>query len=391
MKSLLKISTPLLILILWGTSFAQIGVRVDLLNQNIETFFLSDFDINSPATGPIIFRITLTNNYFQASMVQLFFKLETTRFGELSSGSSNPFLLAPGMTTITNRDLFTDAGVYRLVEYRVNTQAEDFLKSFLATGKLPSDTYELRVQVSEISGGQGSSDSDEVQLNIRNPNTVDLVSPGAVGRGIEDGPEIYAANPLFQWESDMKRFVLVVAEARPGEDPESVLNQNPRFIRKFVLADAVSFGDISAGFENLSCNLSIDSSVPTEVRTTTSFQYPSSGTVLTFQPGKTYYWRVFGITITSSGPECVESEIFSFRIADLGRSRPSNTQEAVLINLLNSLGINTDELFGENGELEGYHYVGREIFYNGQQVSFVEFIRKINGLRPKFSGNWKVE
>jgi len=371
MRSLITILNFLLILLLCGTSFSQIDVRIELLNPNIEIFFLTDFDINSPATGPVIFQIILTNSYSDTT-VQLFFVLETQSFGELSNGSTELFPLAPGITTITNRDLFSNSGDFQLTDYQVNSEAEDFLASILATGKLPSDTYVFRVEVT------GAPKPDPIKLVITNPNTVDLVAPGyAAGRGIEDCQESFTALPQFQWESDMKRYRIIIAEARADEDPESLLipDTQSNFVRDFILADAV--GEFDFSFD------------PTTIPST-SFQYPASGTILILRPGRTYYWRIIAFTATSMGLLETESEIFCFRIADLEGSQPRSSEDAVLINLLLSLGINKEDLFGESGPLAGYHYSDPGIYFNENRITLVELIRKINELRSKFSGNWDV-
>ncbi|MFQ6113668.1 MAG: hypothetical protein ACE5NG_06205 [bacterium] len=374
MKSHFIIFTLCLFLIIFGSAYAQIEVVTEAVNQNLEAFFLNDFDINRPASGIEIFRIRITNYFSETCSIRLTLTVLSDRFGELARGTTNQFDVLPGplIPPITNRDLFSRAGKYRLEDYRLNPVSETLLKDILSTGRLPSDAYTFRVGVTGLTCEPGQVESDQFQIVITNPKKLDLIFPGhpATGRR-EDCPEIFTNLPQFRWESDMRKFRVIIAEARPGEDPESVLNQEPRFVRIFAITnDRASsvFPDEFAVAERI------------EIIPSTSFQYPSSGEILTLRPGRTYYWRVIGLVQTSSGIKELESEIYCFRIARLEQGSKKQL-EFILRSLL---GSDYDSLFGEGGELEGYH--GTRIILDGEEITVVELLKKLNKLKSSYSG-----
>ncbi|MFQ5770664.1 MAG: hypothetical protein ACE5HX_09015 [bacterium] len=373
MKSRLKIFTLFSLLVFCGQATAQIDVITEAVNQNLEAFFLNDFDINSPASLTEIFRIRITNNYDQPCTIQLTLIVTSERFGELARGRTNPFDVPPGPLTppLTNRDLFSNSSEYRLVDYNLDAASKKLLRDILARGKLLSDAYTFTVEVNILTCEPGTSKSDQFQIVITNPTKLDLSSPGSrVTGNKEDCPKIYSPLPQFIWESDMQRFCVVIAEARPGEDPESVLNQDPRFIKYFVVN---SHMDLNEPQDRSRFFIQIPS---------TSFQYPASGEILTLRPGKTYYWRVIGIVNTSSGDVNLESEIYCFQIAQLDQLGGRKKQfEFVLRNIL---GSDYEKIFGEGGELEGYH--PNRVLLNGEVVTFGDLIRRMNELSSNYGG-----
>ncbi|MFQ5823079.1 MAG: hypothetical protein ACE5JB_03390 [bacterium] len=377
MKSYLKILTFLLFFLITEISFAQqIIIQTVQVNENLEIFFLNDIDILSPSSGPIIFRIILENQYPGTRDVQLLFTIKSENFGILLNGSTNSFPLSPGITELTNRDLFKESGNYSLQSTNISSAAERLKDSILSTGKLPTDTYDFRTEVIDLTSGSNESHSDQFRVRITNPNKLDLIYPGhPADRQIEDCVEIYTNLPQFRWESDMRRFRVIIAEARPREDPESVLNQEPRFERLFAISSDRTL-DATSNESELA-----DETIPS-----TSFQYPSTGEILTLRPGRTYYWRVLGQVETSSGTFEIKSEIYCFRIGKLDQLGVGNEQlEFVLRNLL---GSEYDRLFGEGGELEGYH--SRRIVLNGKEITLAELLKRLNQLTSKFSG-YRVE
>jgi hypothetical protein len=191
----------------------------------------------------------------------------------------------------------------------------------------------------------------------------------------EDCQEIFTNLPQFRWESDMRKFRVVIAEARPGEDPEGVLNQEPRFVRIFGVGNPQ---DLNINLGNLTERF--------EIIPSTSFQYPVSGEVLTLRPGRTYFWQVTGIVETSSGPFQVESEIYCFRIATLDDI--GNRRQQLELLLRNILGPDFEKVFGENGELASYE--PKQIMLNGQAVTLAELIQKMNEISAAYKG-YKIE
>ncbi|MFQ5707673.1 MAG: hypothetical protein ACE5HO_09510 [bacterium] len=365
MKLLLRTSAVLMVLALVRLGFAGIRVETTIINRQLEVFFLSDFDINSPTTGPVIFAIDIFNEDAQARQVELKLEIFKDTSERLSNGLSGVFTLqAHEHLRLTNQNLFSSLDPYRLIEYSLDEAGNKLIDSILATGKLPSGTYTFAVVIREIDTPHGVFPANEdIDIVVTNPNTLDLIFPGdPVNAANEDCPELFSTLPQFRWESDFRRFKVVIAEARLGEDPEDALNQRPRFERV----------------------LEVGTDIPS-----TTFQYPSSGEELSLRPGGSYYWRVTGIVSTSSGDVLFPSEIYCFRVANLDDLQSGNRElEILLANLLSSLGIDPKKLFGENGELYGYHPT--RVLYNGKKVNLPDLIAKINKLRSNYKG-FRVE
>jgi len=357
--------------------FAQVTATFRPANSSgLEIFFLKDFDINSPASGPPIFFVDITNNDQGEHTITLTLSLESRRSGQLSEGETGQFPLPQGRLTLSNNDLFSSTGQYRLTRYQIAEDVVDaLLKDILATGKLPSDVYTFRVQVAVLDA-QIPSVNDILEIRVSNPKKLDLIFPGspATGRS-DDCPEIFTNLPQFRWESDMRRFRVVIAEARPGEDPESALNQEPRFARVFLIGDPGSANIIPGQFTER-----------IEFIPATSFQYPASGESLTLRPGRTYYWRVDGLVETSSGPFQDQSEIYCFRLASLDDLAGRRQQLEFL--LRNILGSDFDKIFGEGGELVDYQPT--RITVNGQAVTLADLIAQLKNISATYKG-YRVE
>ncbi|MFQ5639173.1 MAG: hypothetical protein ACE5IR_14420 [bacterium] len=354
------------------SAFAGVRVSHRLVNSNLEVFFLKDFDITRPASGPELFFVDITNDDLVAHKIILSIQVVSRRQNiVLSRGATDSFDIGPSqILMLSNRDLFSKSGPRRLVTYEIDDAAVgNLLKDILATGKLPTDVYTFELSVRDVEG-QTTLTSDQFDVEISNPQKLDLVFPGrpATGRR-KDCPEIFTTLPQFRWESEIKKFRVTIAEARHGEDPESVLNQEPRFVRVFTLSRDRSFNTADEFGERV------------EPLASTSFQYPSTGEVLTLRSGKLYYWRVEGIVETSSGPLPLQSEIYCFRMARLGDMGGGKQQLEFL--LRNILGSDYEKLFGEDGELEDY--LPRRVTLNGQPVTFAELVKQLR----KFSANYK--
>ncbi len=230
--------------------------------------------------------------------------------------------------------------------------------------------------MNDLSNQQNNPVPAGIDILITNPRKLDLIFPGAPAGGRRDDcPEIFTNLPQFRWESDMRRFRVVVAEARPGEDPESALTREPRFTRFFVIGAPGSSnlipGQIAERVEFIPSN---------------SFQYPPSGESLTLRPGRTYYWRVSGIVETSSGPVPTDSEIYCFRIASL-EDITGRKQQLEFI-LRNILGSDFDKVFGENGELAEYQPT--RLTVNGQAVTLADLIAQLKDISAGYKG-YRIE
>jgi len=378
----MKIRLKLLLLMMLlpgGQLLAQGGIRVEsglLSNTGLDVFFLKDFDINRPGTGPPIFFVNI-ENLGGARTVFMELMVSSRRRGNLSRGRTGEFTLAPGqLVNLTSNDIFSNRGIYRLRDYQIDDAAvKGLLADILARGKLPSDIYTFNVVVFDVAGGQ--QDSDVFDLRVSNPRKLDLIFPGAPATGkLGDCPVVFSGLPQFRWESDMRLFRVIVAPLRRGEDPESALNNEPRFTRVFVLQGKQKSGLLGG----------LPFSDRVETIPNTSFQFPPSGEVLTFRPGRTYVWRVIGIINTSSGPIQAESEIYCFRIANVDNMNSGMEQLSVL--LRNLLGADFEKLFGEGGELEGFR--PKRLRFEGKDVTASDLLVRMRKLRDSYRG-YKVE
>ncbi len=298
-----------------------------------------------------------------------------------------PFDIAPGQTlTLSNRNLFSNADPHRLETYEISDDVVDeLLQDILSTGKLPTDTYAFDLQIIEIGTPDPLLDEDRFEVDISNPQKLDLVFPGRPATGREqDCEEIFTEFPQFRWEGDMKRYQFVLAEAIAGEDPESVLNSGKRFSRIIIIGNR---GSSDFNLDDLASLDFFTGDAEVEFRPSTSFQFTRGEDVdLEIRPGKTYYWRVTGIVETSSGPVGLESEIYCFRLARLDQLGARKQQLEFILRTI--LGSDFEKLFGEGGELE--NYAPKRVTLNGETVSFAELMRRINKLSANYEG-YRIE
>lgn len=358
----------------------DVDVNAFTVRGGLEAFFLQDFDISAPGTGPVIFRLEINNRTEGPVSIRLRMEVSSERKGPLSSGQTELFELPPGMLVpmLTNNDLFTNSGPYRLTEYQVEENiVSDLLSDVLSTGKLPSDIYRFSV-VAVVQNGEISGDSDQFDIRVTNPGKLDLVFPGSVATGNpEEALQIFTNLPQFRMETDLRLLRVIVAEGRPGEDPESALNQEPRFVRNFYIQNGAALG-VVPDFPELPGRI--------EVLPAPTFQYPASGTVLALRPGRFYYWRAIGFIQSSSGAIPLESEIFVFRIADLASLGSGSQQFNAVMRAL--LGSDYDSVFGEGGELEGY--LPKRMSLEGKDITPTEILTRLQKLRNSYSG-YRIE
>ncbi|MCH7769407.1 MAG: hypothetical protein IIA49_00045 [Bacteroidetes bacterium] len=377
MRTLAKgLSLLLLLLVCVSVTFAQVQVMTRPLTNTLEVFFLKDFDINSPASSRPIFFIDLINDSQERDII-LCLIIQSDKHGQLSRGETVSFhLVSSQRLTISSSDLFSNSGPYRFHSYTIaDDVVDDLLGNILATGKLPTDIYTFETIVKDVNN-RTTLDDDSFEIRISNPTTLDLIGPGSRATGRSDDCAIVFSNlPQFRWASNMSRFRVIVAEWKPGEDPESALNQEPRFTRIFVLQNSRSINLIEIG-KDLGFNDRV------ELIPTTSFTYPASGESLVLRPGKTYVWRVIGLVSTSSGPTSIANEIYCFRIPKLDELGNYMQQfESILRPLL---GSDYEKLFGSGGEFSGYK--PKRIVLDGKEVTLTEILTKLQKLTSKYQG-----
>lgn len=376
MRTLAKGMSLLLLLFVYASAtFAQVQVVTRPLTNTLEVFFLKDFDINSPATSRPIFFVDLINDA-QARKIILCVIVQSDNHGELSRGETIPFSLkASERLTISSSQLFSNSGPYRFNNFSIADDAvDDLLENILATGKLPTDIYTFETIVKDIIN-RTTLDNDSFEIRISNPTTLDLIGPGSPASGrIDDCAMGFSNLPQFRWASNMTRFRFIMAEWKPGEDPESALNQEPRFTRIFLLQNTRN-----TNLREIGKDLGFNDRV--EVIPSTAFTYPSAAN-LVLRPGKTYVWRVIGLVSTSSGPTSVANEVYCFRIPKLDELGNYMQQfESILRPLL---GSDYEKLFGSGGEFSGYK--PKRILLDGKEVTLIEILTKLQKLTSKYRG-----
>lgn len=377
MKTILKALTVLLLISRTTGASAQVTVTQSFVsNSAFEVFFLKDFDINSAASGPPIFLLTIKNDT-QQRRATISLTLQSKTFGRfLFEGETIPFDLGPSqMLTLTSNDIITNTGQYRLDDFRINREdIKDLLDNILATGKLPSDIYTFNVLVKDVNQGPVSVPVT-FDIRVSNPKRIDIIGPGnrVTGR-VRDCEPVFSNVPQFRWDSRMKVFRFILAEYAPGEDPENALNTEPRFTRIFVIGNGsrrVSLTARDLGFNDV-----------IEQLPSNSFQYPASGTSLPLKPGKTYVYQLVGLVNSSSGFFTAPSEIYCFKIPKLSQLGAGRQQfDLILRNLLES---DYEKLFGENGELAEYQPTGMTM--DGKEVTLTEILTRLQKLKSKYSG-----
>ena len=342
-----------------GVLCQQDTITVELIlfpniDENVQVFFLSDFDLMELGTGPELFRIIIYNRG-PAKYVVGRFSIVSDNFGTLLSGQTKPFLLDSNWTVITNHELFSTSGDFALDNYSLEDAAAELRNLLLQTNKLPTDTYSFTWKILDTQNQL--LDDDTQPLTITNPTSLDLIAPGTEATSAEL-PIIFTAFPLFQWESDASDFILTVCERMdPGQSPEEVMNGEPR-LRK-------------------------------EIEDENFCQYPASEPgVWPLEEGKTYYWQVAAKIVSPGGPVELPGEIWGFTIADQGAVISNIEQMRTISNLRTILGDEiVEKLFGMSGELDGFTITG-VVLLDGKRISLddlTELIEKI------LSGEIKVK
>ncbi len=364
--------------VLSGSAFAQISVSHTLNQGGLEAFFLSDFDITQPSNSVEVFRLFVSNSDPEETFrIALDMKVNSREFGQLSQGRTAFFDLPPSPQplSIASFQLFSNAGPFHFTDYNIADEVlKGLLDDILSTGRLPSDIYTFRIEVIFQEGAPTGDVTDDFEIRVTNPRKLDLIFPGGPATGrLQDVQKIFTPLPFFRLESDLRRFRVIVAEGRPGEDPESALNQEPRFIKNFVV-DPRGTGGVFEDFGDLGGRV--------DVLPSPAFQYPASGTVLSLRPGRVYYWRAIGFIRSSSGPVPLESEIYSFRIAALDQVAGGDDQIQIVLRAL--LGNDYEQLFGDDGQLEGF--LPKRVMFDGKEITATELLTRLRKLRNSYKG-----
>ena len=362
--------------ILFGVSLTFAQIEFDVNWTPYVTYYLSMVDINTGESNMPIFLAELSREPDAPDSVgvdiefeiiidsdalgvnnETLVKVETTEPIVLTA----PIHLSNMDLNLATDEIFDDFGNPVDLSLEISEQmdlsdAEDMMSVIVQTGQLPDGIYTFRVTATAENGEQIIK---EDILNISNPATLQLVSPGGILADTTIN-EIYTSYPVLQWESDPCNYVnpvtgesgceyfIRVAEFKSEE--HSSMDQAIESVTRLPL-------DQSLGFEPVGFGV-------------TTFQYPTDGGDL--EPGKVYVWQVRKDLTTTSGTEQLLSDIMSFKVKDFTSSESDDTgaddTTPAGIVLRSLIGDDlADRIFGAGGQAAGMSANGN-ITLNGETI-----------------------
>ena len=370
-----RISKQVCIFLSW-VSFAFPQIEFDVHWTPYVTYYLSMVDINTGESNMPIFLSELSRESGAPDSIgvdiefeiiidsdalgvdhETLVKVETTQPLILSA----PIHLSNMDLNLTTDQVFDNQGNpvalhLDITEQLDMEQAEQMFSAIIQTGQLPDGVYTFRVVATSENGEQIVK---EDVLNISNPATLQLVSPGGI---LSDTTinEVYTSYPVLQWESDPCNYIdpmtgesgceyfIRVAEFKSQE--HSSMDQAIESVTRLPL-------DQSLGFEPIGFCM-------------TTFQYPTDGGDL--EPGKVYVWQVRKDLTTTSGTEQLLSDIMSFKVKDFTSSESDDTgaddTTPAGIVLRSLIGDDlADRIFGAGGQAAGMSANGN-ITLNGETI-----------------------
>jgi len=343
-------------------SFAFSQIEFDVHWTPYVTYYLSMVDINTGESNMPIFLSELSRESDAPDSIgvdiefeiiidsdalgvdyETLVKVETTQPLILSA----PIHLSNMDLNLTTDQIFDDQGNpvalhLDITEQLDMEQAEQMFSAIVQTGQLPDGVYTFRVVATSENGEQIVK---EDVLNISNPASLQLVSPGGI---LSDTTinEVYTSYPVLQWESDPCNYIdpmtgesgceyfIRVAEFKSQE--HSSMDQAIESVTRLPL-------DQSLGFEPVGFGV-------------TTFQYPTDGGDL--EAGKIYVWQVRKDLTTTSGTEQLLSDIMSFKVKDFTSPESDDTgaddTTPAGIVLRSLIGDDlADRIFGAGGQAAG--------------------------------------
>ena len=370
-----RISKQVCIFLSW-VSFAFPQIEFEVHWTPYVTYYLSMVDINTGESNMPIFLSELSRESGAPDSIgvdiefeiiidsdalgvvhETLVKVETTQPLILSA----PIHLSNMDLNLTTDQIFDDQGNpvalhLDITEQLDMEQAEQMFSAIVQTGQLPDGVYTFRVVATSENGEQIVK---EDVLNISNPASLQLVSPGGI---LSDTTinEVYTSYPVLQWESDPCNYIdpmtgesgceyfIRVAEFKSQE--HSSMDQAIESVTRLPL-------DQSLGFEPVGFGV-------------TTFQYPTDGGDL--EAGKVYVWQVRKDLTTTSGTEQLLSDIMSFKVKDFTSSESDDTgaddTTPAGIVLRSLIGDDlADRIFGAGGQAAGMSANGN-ITLNGETI-----------------------
>ena len=370
-----RISKQVCIFLSW-VSFAFPQIEFEVHWTPYVTYYLSMVDINTGESNMPIFLSELSRESGAPDSIgvdiefeiiidsdalgvvhETLVKVETTQPLILSA----PIHLSNMDLNLTTDQVFDNQGNpvalhLDITEQLDMEQAEQMFSAIVQTGQLPDGVYTFRVVATSENGEQIVK---EDVLNISNPASLQLVSPGGI---LSDTTinEVYTSYPVLQWESDPCHYIdpmtgesgceyfIRVAEFKSQE--HSSMDQAIESVTRLPL-------DQSLGFEPVGFGV-------------TTFQYPTDGGDL--EAGKVYVWQVRKDLTTTSGTEQLLSDIMSFKVKDFSSSESDDTGADDTapsgIVLWSLIGDDlADRIFGTGGQAAGMSANGN-ITLNGETI-----------------------
>ncbi len=360
-----------------GVTLVSAQIEFDVSWTPYVTYYLGMVDINTGESNMPIFMAELSRSSDAPDTVDVdiefeiiidsealgvnnetLLKVETTQPLALSA----PIHLSNMDLNISTDQIFDDQG--NSVSLRMDIteqiemdQAEEMFSAIVQTGQLPDGIYTFRVTAVSENGERVTA---EDILNISNPATLQLVSPGGI---LADTTlnEIYTSFPVFQWESDPCNinvgceYFIRVAEFNSQE--HSSMDQAVESVTRLPL-------DQSMGFELVGFGV-------------TTFQYPTDAGDL--EAGKVYVWQIRKDLVTTAGTEQLLSDIQAFKVKDFttteaGTSTEDTSPAGIALRALIGDEM-AEQIFGSGGEAEGAFATGN-ITLNDESVD-VSFVQSL--------------
>ena len=360
-----------------GVTLVSAQIEFDVSWTPYVTYYLGMVDINTGESNMPIFMAELSRSSDAPDTVDVDIEFEIIIDSE-ALGVNNETLVKVETTQplalsapihLSNMDLnmstdqiFDDQGNpvslrMDITEQIEMDQAEEMFSAIVQTGQLPDGIYTFRVTAVSENGERVTA---EDILNISNPATLQLVSPGGI---LADTTlnEIYTSFPVFQWESDPCNinvgceYFIRVAEFNSQE--YSSVDQAVESVTRLPL-------DQSMGFEPVGFGV-------------TTFQYPTDAGDL--EAGKVYVWQIRKDLVTTAGTEQLLSDIRAFKVKDFttteaGTSTEDTSPAGIALRALIGDEM-AEQIFGSGGEAEGAFATGN-ITLNDESVD-VSFVQSL--------------
>ena len=366
--------------------------------NNVEVFYIADFDFNNGMNNPDIFEYALRYEAPDAtpgepgSGTPIRIAIEFEIIANVPSlGLDNRRIIYirtlpfdfNGEVAISTKNLdlnmdniyYTDGrevtGIHKdEFEFIPEEEFTQLQTAILSGLKLPAGDYIFNFAIYPENSSEPPLSETQV-ISVGNPSDLELVSPGGA---LEDNIEIYSIYPMFQWEStdfmwtegncDECGYFIRVSEYNRWNHSsiEEALNDkanlpypdNGRFYQlpSVIVAAGAGRGDL----------LTADN----------TFQFPFTD-AKPLEEGKTYVWQIRKVFPTTSGSELLESDIFAFTIPSMGGDEESGTASGGSSNMYLQIMeqiIDADTynaLF--SGELEGFLPTGVVTLNDTQQLT----------------------